>query len=51
MKTAVLLVLTGILLTACASADRRERTTITPTTGDIGTPSNWRGSSVTSPQM
>lgn len=51
MKTAALLALTAILLTACASADRREQPTITPTTGNIGTPSNWHGSTVTSPQM
>ncbi|MGC1482127.1 MAG: hypothetical protein WA771_16630 [Chthoniobacterales bacterium] len=51
MKTAVLLCLTTLFLTACASADRREHPTVTSTASDIGTPSNWRGSAVTSPQM
>ncbi len=51
MKTIALFALTTMLLTACASADRRARPTITPTTGNIGTPGNWHGSTVTSPSM
>ncbi len=50
MKIALLIAL-AITLTACQSALESPYPERGPTSPDVSTPSNYRGSSVTSPQM
>ncbi len=51
MKTILLLAALALTLTACQSPLESPRPTTGPTSPDIGTPSNYQGSAVTSPQM
>ncbi len=51
MKITILLLVTITLLSACQSPLESTRPNQGPTSPDIGTPSNYHGSSVTSPQM
>jgi hypothetical protein len=51
MKTAIILLITAAVVSACQSPQESPQPNRGPISPDIGTPSNYRGSAVTSPQM